>query len=118
MSLEIAIAENTAALREVAALLLKLGAMPGPGVSTPADVPPKAAKAPTPAPVPAEPPPAEEPPAELTYAHVTRALTSLMKGKGHAAVVALLREFKAEKGPDIKPEQYAAVCLRVTEMLS
>ena len=117
MSLEIALAANTEALREVAALLLKLGAMPGPGVVTPTDVPAKvkpAAKAPVAEPI-AEATPA---PVALTYDDVKLAVIAVTKAKGRDAAVALLAKFGAQKAPDLRVEQYAAVCAAAAGMLA
>ena len=118
MSLEAAIAENTAALREVVALITRLGAMPGPDVVTPAAVPANAkpaAKPPAPTPA-AEAEIASAP--EATYDDVKRAIIEVSKAKGRDAAVALLAEFGATKAPDLKPEQYAALRARAAEVLA
>jgi hypothetical protein len=46
--------------------------------------------------------------ASVSYEDVKKAIIKLSQGKGRDAVVALLGEFNAEAGPQLKPEQYAA----------
>lgn len=111
MSLEQALIESTQAVKELTALILKLNSTP---VSVPASPPP------TSPPVVTEDKPAkktkaakkEEPITALetegvTYDQVKDAILALSKAKGRDAVVKLLTQFGAAKGPDLKPEQYA-----------
>ena len=110
MSLELALAANTEALREVAALLSKLGAMPG--ATAPTDASAKAA---------AKPPVPEAPRGDasaLTYDDVKLAVIAVTKAKGRDAAVALLAKFGAQKAPDLRVEQYAAVCAAAAGMLA
>lgn len=44
-----------------------------------------------------------------TYADAAKAITDLSKVKGRDAAVKVLAEFGAQKLPDVKPEQFAAV---------
>lgn len=108
MSLEIAIQENTSALRELIAAISK-------GIPTTstqlaaviAEAPVKveetgkakepevtAASAPVTATI-------------VDYEAVKKATLELSKAKGREATVAVLKRFGAEKAPDLKPEQYA-----------
>lgn len=121
MSLEVAINENTQAIRELIAALAK-GQTP-----TPAQVEavreeiaqvekPQAKAKPEPAPEPKPEPTAETSaptPAEtfpdtpsVTYQDAAAAITKLSRTKGRDAAVALLYRFKASKLPDVQPDQY------------
>lgn len=136
MSLEQAIAENTAAVRELVGVWAKLvaqgkninaqvasgeatavtaGDMTIPVVKVEAPKSSKAVATPaatvtaTPAPAataPAE-PVAESPSEVVDYAEVSKAISAAAVAKGKAEVVAVLTAFGAKRGPDLKPEQYA-----------
>ena len=113
MSLEVAINENTQAIRELIAALAK-GQTP-----TPAQVEavreeiaqvekPQAKAKPEPAPEPKPEPTAETVPdtPSVTYQDAAAAITKLSRTKGRDAAVALLYRFKASKLPDVQPDQY------------
>lgn len=113
MSLEVAINENTQAIRELIAALAK-GQTP-----TAAQVQavreevtqaekPKAKAEPKPAPEASAPTPAETFPDTpgVTYQDAAAAITKLSRTKGRDAAVALLYRFKASKLPDVQPDQY------------
>lgn len=113
MSLEVAINENTQAIRELIAALAK-GQTP-----TPAQVEavreeiaqvekPQAKAKPEPAPEPKPEPTAETFPdtPSVTYQDAAAAITKLSRTKGRDAAVALLYRFKASKLPDVQPDQY------------
>lgn len=129
MSLEATIQENTAALRDLIAVLAK-GATPTAAqveaVATEAKAEKASAKKtqaaatqelPTPtasdnsaSSSPAT--PAAEPELQATnptYQDAAGAITKLSRTKGRDAAVALLTKFGAAKLPDVKPEQFAAV---------
>lgn len=128
MSIEAAILDNTAALREVAAILARLGAMPAlPPASAPKPQAAPASAAPTAPTSPiaeaaavaapatkveaSDPPPILEVVAgapDVTYDDVKRAIIEVSKAKGRDAAVALLAEFDATKGPDLQatPEKF------------
>jgi hypothetical protein len=123
MSLETALADNTAALRELHALLARVS------VPTAAETPP-APKSRSAAPTAPTSPTAEAAPAaapattaaasEPTYDDVKRAIIDVSKAKGRDAAVALLAEFKATKGPDLQgtPEKFAPFVARAAELLA
>lgn len=110
MTLEAAIQENTAALRELIGILAN---------STPA--PAKAAKKKEPeAPQQPEPRPAPTaaPSAAVTYDDAKRAILKLSAEKGRDAAVAILGKHGAAKLQDVKPEHYADVLREATEALA
>ena len=47
--------------------------------------------------------------ASVTYQQVAEAITELAKTKGKPAAVVLLQSFGVARGPELKPNQYAAV---------
>jgi hypothetical protein len=127
MSLEIAIQENTAAIRELIAAISN-------GIPTTAqqvaavveevkaEAPvktekkakaekaeaPKVEQAATPEPKEEAAPAADDAP-EVTYQDAAAAITALSKTKGRDAAVALLKKFGASKLPEVKPEDFAAI---------
>lgn len=114
MSLEAAIQENTSAIRALIATMtqsLPTTVEPSSAVVTQ----PKAKKEKPPAAVdhagtatPATPSPAADAPAPgATYDDVKNAIVKLSGLKGRDQVVAVLSQFDAAKGPDLKPEQFA-----------
>lgn len=89
MSLEVAIQENTSALRELIAALAH-------GVpTTSAQVEKVAADA------------AAVEKVAPTYPDVVAAINKMGGVKGREAVIALLKTFGATKGPELKPEHFA-----------
>lgn len=125
MSLEVAINENTQAIRELIAALAKGQTPTAAQVQavreevTQAEKPkakaePKPAPEPKPEPAPEAAPEASAPtPAEtfpdtpgVTYQDAAAAITKLSRTKGRDAAVALLYRFKASKLPDVQPDQY------------
>lgn len=50
-----------------------------------------------------------EPAEPIPYETVAAAITNLVKVKGRDAGLAVLKSFGVAKGPELKPEQYAAV---------
>jgi hypothetical protein len=101
MSLELAINENTQAIRDMIAAIMANG------VSAPvAKAKPAAKSEPTPAPVA---PVAEATAGTPSYQDAAQAVTKLSRIKGRDAAVALLAQFGAGKLPEVKPEQFAEV---------
>lgn len=151
MSLEQALAANTAALTQVAELLARMNASqvltitgdgtgeplpvyptePAAEVAAPAGKPaatakpkaapatakptaaaaptPVAALAPTPSPVAALP--------AASYEDVKKAVLSVVQSCGREAAVAMLAEFGVAKSPELKPEQYTAVCTSAAALI-
>lgn len=128
MTLEAAIQENTGAIRALIAALAQ--GIPTPSEPVAAVAAPKARKEKPPVrvsgteagntpampetPVPAAAPveetavPAVASPASgATYDEVKRAIVKLSGQKGRDQVLAVLGQFGAAKGPDLKPEQFA-----------
>lgn len=124
MSLEAALAENTAAVRELAALLK------GARVTAPiAAAPEKPQAAPTPAPeakpaaaAPAAPAAPAEPQAEakkIAYGDVSAAvLKYVAKASKDAAVKVLREEFHVPNAKELKPEQWPAVIARFNALVT
>ena len=114
MTLEAAIQENTSAIRAlIAAMAQGLPTMvePSPaGVATPKtkkEKPPATEGKPE-VTTPATPSPAVDAPAAgATYDDVKNAIVKLSGMKGRDSVLAVLGQFDATKGPDLKPEQFA-----------
>ena len=114
MSLEAAIQENTSAIRALIATMTK-GLPTTVEASSAVVAPPKAKKEKPPAAVdhagtttPATPSPAADAPAPgANYDDVKNAIVKLSGLKGRDQVVAVLSQFEAAKGPDLKPEQFA-----------
>jgi hypothetical protein len=123
MSLETALADNTAALRELHALLARLNAAPAelPDAPKPQarSAAPTAPSSPTAEVAPAAAPETSEPAAPATYDDVKRAIIEVSKAKGRDAAVALLAEFGAAKGPDLQPtpDKFAPFVARAAELL-
>lgn len=132
MSLEIALQENTAAIRELIAAISKgipTTAQQVAAVVQEAQVEDKPAKAEKKAkaekaesakvePAVTQEPKADAAPAadeegpvepEVTYQDAAAAITQLSKVKGRDAAVALLKKFGASKLPEVKPEDFAAI---------
>jgi len=138
MTLEAAIAENTAAVRELIAQLRSGTALQQPTAEaidanikalnaaqaqeaaapkpTPAAKPakpvptPSTAEAPVPAQSPRGAEPADPPAAEaLDYATTAKAVNALVKASGRQAAVDVLASFGAATLKDVQPAQYAAV---------
>lgn len=133
MSIEVAIAENTLAIKELIGVWAKLlaqgksvnarvesgeveavtaGNTRIPGAKGEAPKPAPTHTAPvtdTPAPTPEAAPTeaATESPSEVTYEVVVKAINAAVDGGRRAKVMAALATFGAKKGPDLKPEQYA-----------
>lgn len=115
MSLEVAIAENTAAIRDLIAALSKAPAIPA--AEPKAEPAPKAEK-PKPE-LQLEPkveeqkpePKAEEPKAAaaaVDYADVQAAILTLNRARGRDVVLEVLGRFNATKGPELDPADYEA----------
>jgi hypothetical protein len=113
VSLEIALAENTATMKELIELL-KGGAIPASAPEEPkrkakkAEKQPDEVKAPEPTPEPEEP--------IVEYAEVGNAITRLVAVNRDKAVE-ILASFGAKKGPELKPEHYAAVLAKLKAAL-
>ena len=114
MTLEAAIQENTSAIRALIAAMTQ--GQPSTGEPNSAIVtPPKTKKEKPPVTVdyaeataPVTPSPAMDTAAtDATYDDVKNAIVKLSGQKGRDQVVALLSQFDAAKGPDLKPEQFA-----------
>lgn len=130
MSLEIAIQENTVAIRELIAAISngipttaqQVAAVVEEANEVKAEAPAKTekkAKAEKTEAVKQEPaatqeqkadaaPAADDAP-EVTYQDAAAAITQLSKVKGRDAAVALLKKFGASKLPEVKPEDFAAI---------
>lgn len=106
MSLELAINENTQAIRDMIAALMANG-MPAPAAKAkPAAKAEPKVEAPAPA--------AQATPATtIDYQVAATAITKLSRIKGRDAAVALLAQFGAAKLPDVKPEQFEAIIAAV-----
>lgn len=103
MSIEQALAENTAALHALTAVLGKLGIAPPAQIALPVDASPKVEKPKV------EKPKAEKAaPAVLDYALVGAAITSYAAVNGREAALAKLATLNVKSGKELKPEQYAA----------
>jgi hypothetical protein len=129
MSLENALQENTAAIRDL------IAAMQGAPVAAPvvaepkAEAPaktekkakaekaetPKVEAAATPEPKEEVAPVADEDAPDATYQDAAQAITALSKIKGRDAAVALLKKFGASKLPEVKPEDFNAIVAAANE---
>ena len=115
MSIEQALAENTAALHALTAVLAKLGIAPPAQLARPAQDAAPAAKAekpkpaakPAPAPAPAPAAATKPAPAALDYAPVGAAITAYAAANGREAAVAKLALLGVKSGKELKPDQYA-----------
>lgn len=134
MSLEIALQENTAAIRELIAAI-QSGAVPAVATNVEAPAAKKSAaavkeaassgqkntKAADPAPTAEEPAKSEAADTRATeqptYDQVAKAITTLAKAKGRDVAVGLLKRFGVAKGPDLMPEQYADALAAATAEL-
>lgn len=130
MSLEIAIQENTAAIRELIKAISngipttaqQVAAVVEEATEVKAEAPAKTEKkakaektesakveqAATPEPKADVAPAADDAP-EVTYQDAANAITALSKTKGRDAAVALLKKYGASKLPEVKPEDFAAI---------
>jgi len=114
MSLEEALAANTAAL------IANTAALTG-QAATPAKATKKAAAAETPAPAaqtPAAAPVAAPAAPGPSFKEVADALVELVTKKDRATGVALLAEFGATKAPELKPTDYALFVAKAKAMLA
>jgi hypothetical protein len=139
MSIEAALAENTAALKQLHALLANLQIRPpipdspsptaaAPEVAAPAPKPKAEAPAattasssPTAEVAPAAAPEPKAPQAEakpLTYEADVKPLIIALGRKDRAKAVALLAEFGAKVGTDVKVVDFPALVARAKELLS
>jgi hypothetical protein len=126
MSLETALADNTAALRELHALLARVSipaaaeAPPAPKSRSAAPTAPTAPTSPTAEAAPAVAPATTAAASEPTYDDVKRAIIAVSAKKGRDAAVALLAEFGAAKGPDLQgtPEKFGPFVARAAELLA
>lgn len=117
MSLEIALQENTVAVKSLLAALLA-------NVNASATLPDVIANAKAPDPEPksetkpkvetkakAEPKPPKTPVVKdaeaLTYADIAPMIVAIAKEKGREVAIELMTEFGVKSGKDLKPEQYA-----------
>ena len=112
MSLELAINENTAAVKALAELMLKLTSGAAviatnttQAVEAKAEAKAKAAKAE--AKTEAAPAQVKEEAAAVTYDDVKKAILAYQTANGREATIAALKSFGAAKGTDLKPEQFA-----------
>lgn len=127
MSLETAIAANTAAILELTAVWAKLAAQgnavdksdhkeltaAGKPVKATPEKAAKEAAAPAPTPVtaaaaPAAPVESSTASSELKYDDVAKAITSFVAKHGRDAAITKLGELGVKSGKELKPEQYAA----------
>ena len=133
MSIEQALAENTAAIKELIAVWGKLTSQAASvkakvdagetsviaaGGAPVAEVKPAAAEKPKATPKPAAEAKKEEPKAEaapaLDYAKVGAAITAFAAANGRDVTLAKLAEFGVKSGKELKPEQYADVLAAFT----
>jgi hypothetical protein len=123
MSIELALADNTAALRELAALLARVS-VPAAAEAPPApksrSAAPTAPTSPTAEVEPAAAPATTVAASEPTYDDIKRAIIAVSAKKGRDAAVALLAEFGAAKGPDLQgtPEKFGPFVARAAELLA
>ncbi len=123
MSLEVAIQENTAAIRELLAVIARGVPTGVAAVASQATVDTNGASSTqglrSPPPAEAAAPAAAKPTAaeSATYDDVKKAILKLSSAKGRDQVVSVLGQFGAAKGPDLKPEQYAAFVAKVNDAL-
>jgi hypothetical protein len=128
--LEEVIKENTAAVRELLAAILKQAAATS-GAKVQADAKPEKTVAKT-GPIPGEGDAAEQgktaaqavealkdttQPA-VPYTDVANAITNLARVKGKPAAVELLGSFNVARGPELKPDQYADVLAAIETALA
>lgn len=132
MTLEAAIQENTSAIRELIAAISKgvptttaqvaavVAEAPKTDKSAKAVTEPEApAKPETAAPATSQAASDSAPAASApTYEEVKHAIVKLSGSKGRDAVVSLLSEFGAGKGPDLKPEQFADFIAKATQLVA
>lgn len=126
MSLEAVIAENTAAMKELTALL-KGGAIAAPPAAEPEQAPAPAPKKDKPAKAekPVEQPKAEEPapeaPAEkapaLTYDEVAKSVKAAAM-RSRAKAMEILASFKIKHLSEAKPAQYPAIKAALDEIVA
>ena len=115
MTLEAAIQENTAAVRDLIAAI-NAQAAGGTAVKV-TNTTTKTTKAATTSPVPAPAEKAKEPAApapaatdsDVTYQEASKAVIGLKNAKGRDAAVAVLAQFNAKNLQEVKPEDFAAV---------
>jgi restriction endonuclease Mrr len=121
MSIEQALAENTAAIRElinafragVPTTAAQVAAVVEQAAAEPVKVEPAKAETPKVEPVKAEPAPAK---GELTYEEVAKKVTQLGK-KDRNVAVAILGKYGAAKLPQVDPSQFAELLAEVEEAL-
>ena len=129
MSLEIAIAENTNAIRELIAAIRACAPTTAAQVAAVVAEAPEAetAKAKIPAKDPAKDPATAEvsdaaehgkTAATATYEDAKAAVLKISKEKGRDAAVAVLSAFGVQKLPDLQPENYGALVAKVDEALA
>lgn len=115
MSLELAINENTAAVKALAELMLKLtsgAAVIATNTTQAVEATKTVAKAETKAAkveakTEATPAQVKEEVAAVTYDDVKKAILAYQTANGREATIAALKSFGAAKGTDLKPEQFA-----------
>lgn len=131
MTLEAAIQENTSAIRELIAAISKgiptttaqVAAVvaEAPQASAPTKEPEAPAKPEPAAPAASQatsaPAPAASAPAP-SYEDVKHAIVKLSGSKGRDAVVTLLKDFGAGKGPDLKPEQFGDFIAKAQQLVA
>lgn len=127
MSIELALQENTAALKALFALFSKAG-IPAPSAATPTPAPQAAAPVPvakeepiaTPAEVSAAPAAKESAPTDaLDYnKDVKPLLVKVSTAKGREALVGLLQKFGVAKGDQLPQDKLAAVVAEANTLLA
>lgn len=128
MSLEAAILENTATLKELIARLTNTAlTLPAGAVETKSEdlpitkkvTPPKAEPAKVETKEEKKPVGDSKPKAQeaIDYKTVSDLILALSK-KNRQGVIDLLGEFDAQRGPDLKPEQYPAFAAKAKELLA
>lgn len=104
MSLEQALAANTAAINALTAVLQGQGQQPA---AKTADAPKDAPKATTGKAKADKAAPAKKEEPAVTYDQVKELILKVNQEKGRPAIEELLSGFGVKKGPELKPEQYA-----------
>lgn len=130
MSIEQALAENTAAIRELIEAIKNgvpttTAQVEAVAAEAKAEKPKAEKKAEAPKPeAEAEPAATPEPKTEpaaaeaVDYDTVAKAITRLSRAKGRDAAVAVLAQFDAKKLPDVAPEQFADVLAAAEEAMA
>ncbi|WP_369952289.1 hypothetical protein [Ralstonia syzygii] len=109
MSLEVAIQENTAAIRDLIAAIASGAALPAAAEKVVAAASKPRAEAKQEAAAPASTEGGEKGAVEVSYNDAASVITKLSRGKGRDAALKVLQQFGADNLKGVKPEQFADV---------